>query len=30
MDFTIPPHVQDIVHRVKEFVDKEVVPLESE
>jgi len=30
MDFTMPAHVQDIVHRVEQFVDKEVVPLERE
>jgi acyl-CoA dehydrogenase len=30
MDFTIPKHVQDIAHRVRHFVDEEVVPIESE
>lgn len=30
MDFSIPAHVQDIVHRVRQFVDDEVIPLEQE
>ena len=30
MDFTIPQHVQTITHRVRQFVDEEVIPLESE
>lgn len=29
MDFTIPAHVQDIAHRVRDFVDSEVVPVEA-
>lgn len=29
MDFTMPKHVQDIVHRVKKFVDDEVIPIET-
>jgi acyl-CoA dehydrogenase len=29
MDFSYPSHVLDIVHRVKQFVDKEVIPLEQ-
>ncbi|GAB5492524.1 MAG: acyl-CoA dehydrogenase family protein [Phototrophicaceae bacterium] len=29
MDFTTPKHVQDIVHRVKKFVDDEVIPIET-
>ena len=29
MDFTIPPHVQDLTHRVRQFVDSEVIPLEN-
>ncbi|GIL11287.1 MAG: acyl-CoA dehydrogenase [Chloroflexota bacterium] len=28
MDFSLPPHVQDITRRVREFVDSEVIPLE--
>jgi acyl-CoA dehydrogenase len=30
MDFTIPEHVQNIVHRVEQFLDKEVIPLEAQ
>lgn len=30
MDFTIPKHVQDITHRVRQFVDAEVVPVETQ
>ena len=30
MDFTIPRHVQRIVHRVRQFVDAEVIPLEAQ
>lgn len=30
MDFTIPPHVQDIAHRVQAFVDEHVIPVEKE
>jgi len=30
MDFTIPEHVQSIVHRVEQFVAEEVEPLERE
>lgn len=30
MDFTVPKHVQDIVHRVKKFIDDEVIPIETE
>ncbi len=29
MDFTTPPHVQDIVRRVTQFVNSEVIPLEQ-
>ncbi|MCC6612139.1 MAG: acyl-CoA dehydrogenase family protein [Anaerolineae bacterium] len=29
MDFSIPPHVQDIVRRVRHFVDAEVIPVEA-
>lgn len=29
MDFSIPSHVQDITRRVREFVDKEVIPVET-
>ncbi len=29
MDFTIPGHVQDIVHRVRQFVDDVVIPVEQ-
>ncbi len=28
MDFSMPPQIQDIVRRVREFVDTEVIPLE--
>lgn len=30
MDFTIPRHVQAIAHRVRQFVEDEAIPLESE
>jgi len=30
MEFTIPRHVQIIAHRVRQFVDDEVIPVESE
>lgn len=30
MVFTIPKHVQDIVHRVEKFIDDEVIPIETE
>ena len=30
MDFTVPKHVQDIVHHVKKFIDDEVIPIETE
>ena len=30
MDFTIPRHVEAIAHRVRQFVDDDVIPLESE
>ena len=30
MDFTLPRHVESIAHRVRQFVDDEVVPLETE
>lgn len=30
MDFTISRHLQDIVHRVRQFVDAEVLPVEKE
>ena len=30
MDFTIPRHVEAIAHRVRQFVDDEVIPLETE
>lgn len=30
MDFTVPKHVQDIVARVRQFVDDEVVPVEAQ
>lgn len=29
MDFTIPPHVQDIANRVRRFVDDAVIPVET-
>ncbi len=29
MDFTIPPHVQELAHRVRDFVDREVIPVEN-
>lgn len=28
MDFSIPPHVQDICQRIRHFVEREVIPLE--
>ncbi len=30
MDFTIPRHVEAIAHRVRQFVEEEAIPLESE
>lgn len=30
MDFSIPKHVQDITHRVRQFVDAEVIPVETQ
>ena len=30
MDFSIPKHVQDITHRVRQFVDEVVAPVEME
>ncbi|MGB1289300.1 MAG: acyl-CoA dehydrogenase family protein, partial [Aggregatilineales bacterium] len=30
MDFTIPQHVQNIAERVRQFVDREVLPIEKE
>jgi acyl-CoA dehydrogenase len=30
MDFTIPPHVQDIATRVRAFIDREVLPVEQQ
>jgi len=30
MDFTIPRHVETIAHRVRQFLDDEVIPLETE
>jgi acyl-CoA dehydrogenase len=30
MDFTVPAHVQDITHRMRQFVDEHVTPLETE
>lgn len=30
MDFSIPQHVQDITHRVRQFVDTEVIPIETQ
>ena len=30
MDFTIPRHIEAIAHRVRRFVDDEVVPVETE
>ena len=30
MDFSIPDHVQNIVHRVRQFIDDEVIPVETE
>lgn len=29
MDFSLPPHVAEIAHRVRRFVDEEVIPLED-
>jgi acyl-CoA dehydrogenase len=29
MDFSLPPHVEDIVRRVRHFIDTEVIPLEA-
>lgn len=28
MDFTIPAHIQDLAHRVRQFIDREVLPVE--
>ena len=30
MDFTIPKHVQEITHRVRQFIDNEVIPIETQ
>ena len=30
MDFSIPSHIQDIAERVRQFVDREVLPVEQE
>ncbi len=30
MDFTIPRHIETITHRVRQFVDEEVIPVEAE
>ena len=30
MDFTIPRHVETIAHRVRQFVDDEVMPVETQ
>lgn len=30
MDFTIPRHIETITHRVRQFVDEEVIPVETE
>ena len=30
MDFTIPRHIETIAHRVRQFVDEEVIPVETE
>ena len=30
MDFSIPKHVQDLTHRVRQFVDNEVAPVEAQ
>ena len=30
MDFTIPRHVETIAHRVRQFVDDEVIPVETQ
>ena len=30
MDFTIPPHVEDLRARIAEFVATELIPLESD
>jgi acyl-CoA dehydrogenase len=29
MDFSLPPHIEDIVQRVRRFIDAEVIPLEA-
>src|SRR6476661_4832902 len=29
MDFSVPSHVQDITRRVRQFVDREVIPFEA-
>lgn len=30
MDFAIPEHIQNIVHRVRQFIDDDVIPVETE
>ncbi len=30
MDFSTPRHIEAIVHRVRQFVDQQVIPLETE
>src|SRR5689334_8592585 len=30
MDFSVPAHVQEITRRVRQFVDREVIPFEAE
>ena len=30
MDFTIPRHVEAVAHRVRQFVDEEVIPVETQ
>ena len=30
MDFTVPRHVEALAHRVRQFIDNEVIPLETE
>jgi acyl-CoA dehydrogenase len=30
MDFTIPSHIQDLAHRVRAFIDREVLPVEQD
>jgi acyl-CoA dehydrogenase len=30
MDFTVPTHVEEMVHRVRHFIDREIIPLEAD